>query len=386
MSSKLDRRFYYYLRSILDQEVKLIDFILVHEIYLSTLDLIRFLFILQKKKYKCSLRNPFTYIISCSSHFFPDSEYRKFYRKIKKKNPEDAAQFQEKWAQKELSKEAPIIKVSASTSTSFGSHTYPTGPQRRLSISLRDSVKNVVELLKAHQRSSSLSDIPKMKELSILSTYNIRTYSISAALTFIDQQLFQQICVPDLPSLGRENKYTFSLIREQQEKLKEWVMDEIRSSEDHVIQVRQCIWICKHLKKQRNYNSLFSILRGIEDSGKDIVKELPYKKQTFFQNMLSMYDPERSYRNYRMYVHDKSVAVPCFPIFARDVYLIFEHNVLWLNKTSSKSRARINEEFIQYLSYHYRMLQSSQNVDLIGKIDLDLVKALSFFTQNDRSL
>lgn len=377
MSSKLDKRFYYYLRKILNQATKLQDFILVHEIYLSTVDLFRFLFILQKKKYKCALSYPFTYIISCSNQVFSSSEYKKLHKKIEKKNPEDAMMFRQKYNQREMNREAPIIKLSAAAPSRVRSNS-ATSP-KMLSVSLRDSVKNVVELLKSHQSSSSLSSLSERSESIILSSYNIKKYCISTALTFIDQQLLKQICIPDLPYLGHQNLPSFALIRDQQEKLRDWIMEEIESSLEPAIQVRHCINICKHLKKQRNYNSLLTILRAVEDSAKDILKQLPPSKQLYFQNLLSIYDPEKAYRNYRMYVDDKNVTVPCFPIFARDIFLIFEHNVLWLDTTSSKRDAAINEELIQYTSYHYRILKSSENLNLLGKIDRDIVKTLSFF-------
>jgi len=252
-------------------------------------------------------------------------------------------------------------------------------PIRSSSLSLRDSMNNLMELLRMYQSSTSVSSIIFNSQSTNISYHNIKNYAISSTLTFIDQHLFKRINIPDLPKLGQENLYIFYLIREQQEGLRNWIIDDINKSLNVRNKVCQYIKICKHLKKQHNYNSLFTILKAVEYSSEHIIYNLSHYKQILFFNMLSIFSPEKSYRNYRMYVNKNNKTVPCFPIFARDIYLIFEHNVMWLNE--GRKEEAINEDLIKHVATHYRNLLSAQKVELIGKVDQEILNELVFFDE-----
>jgi len=52
---------------------------------------------------------------------------------------------------------------------------------------------------------------------------------------------------------------------------------------------------------------------------------------------------------------------------------------MWLNAGSKEEM--INEDLIQHVATHYGNLLSAQNVELIGKIDQEIVKELTFFDE-----
>ena len=365
-----------HIKSVLMDKERLQDFLLVHELYLTTSHTFRILFHLLKR-HECSLSHPFTHTLQASGSTFRFKTIKELSERIRKKNGEDAYCFREAW----LSKEPKIrnlcvlgtrqmalvdrtIHQRASTSAIYTTRMLPD--------KFRVSMKSVVESL----YQPDVIDV----DGDILSRKNIKKYFISSALTHIDQQFFKKLSVSDLRFLNRGDGPALNCVRrmaDQHVGILHWFTMKLEESAHPKWTILNVLRVCKHLKKQRNWHSLLPILKALQTIKASMWNGVPAAKQTFFQQLLSIYDPAQAFSNYRLYLRASEARIVCFPFFSRDMYLFFEHNMLWLEE------GNINEDFIALVALHYRYFFSAQNVTLVGRIDEKIVQALTFAEIHD---
>nr|QBK91814.1 MAG: RasGEF domain protein [Pithovirus LCPAC304] len=382
-----------HIKSVLMDKERLQDFLLVHELYLTTSHTFHILFHLLKR-YECSLSHPFTYTLEASGRCFQFKTIKKLSERIRKRNGEDARFFREAWLVKEPKRRNLFvlgtrkmtlvdrsIHQRASTSAIYTTRMLPDKLRastsaiyttRMLPDKFRVSMKSVVESL--HQ-----PDVIDM-DGDILSRKNIKKYFISSALTHIDQQFFKKLSVSDLRYLNRGDGPALNCVRrmaDQHVGILHWFTTKLEESTHPKWTILNVLRVCKHLKKQRNWHSLLPILKALQTIEASMWNGVPTAKQTFFQQLLSIYDPTQAFSNYRLYLRASEARIVCFPFFSRDMYLFFEHNMLWLEE------GNINEDFIALVAQHYRYFCSAQNVTLVGRIDEKIVQALTFAEIHD---
>ncbi len=364
-----------YIKSILMDKEHLQDFLLVHELYLTTSHTFRILFHLLKR-HECSLSHPFTCTLRASSRHFRFKTIKRLSERIRKENGEDAHFFREAWLLKEPKTRNLFVLGTRQTmlvdrtihQRASTSAIYTT---RMLPDKLRVSMKNMVDNI--HQ-----SDF--MEERDILSRKNIKNYFISSALTHIDQQFFKKLSVSDLRYLNRGDGPVHNYVKRlaaQHAGVLRWFTTKLKESTHPKSTILNVLRICKHLKKQRNWHSLLPILKALQTLPPVTWNVVSAAKQTFFHQLLSIYDPALCFSNYRLYSQTSEAQIVCFPFFSRDMYLFFEHNMLWLKP------GMINEDFISLIAQHYRQFCSAQNVILLGRINEKVVQVLTFAEIHD---
>lgn len=220
----------------------------------------------------------------------------------------------------------------------------------------------------------------------ILNHNCIDTYKISSALTYIDQRHLSTFKISDLNPKKRNVKW-LNPILSQQEGLKNYILDSINNSKNPPKLVTHCIRICKHLKTQKNYNSLLTILIGLDSVSKDIWKGVSLSKIKFYKMIFGIYNMDHNYHQYRIYLKENIPIIPCIPILLKDCYLYFEHNTLFDKEKRSipvktlpkKNNYRLNDNFLSGIYQQYQYIKRSQELFLLGKIDNHLIKTLSFY-------
>ncbi len=358
-----------YIKSVLMDKERLQDFLLVHELYLTTSHTFRILLHLLKRS-ECSLSHPFTYTLRASVSTFQFKTIKRLSERIRKGNGEDAYFFREAWLLKEPSTRNLFILGRKTTLVDRSIHQYASTSAlyttRMLPDKLRVSMKSVVGSL---HRSGFME-----AERDILSRKNIKKYFISSALTYIDQQFFKELSVLDLRRLNRGDGPALNYVRrmaDQHVGVLHWFTTELKESTHPKWTILNVLRVCKHLKKQRNWHSLLPILKALQATEPSMWNGIPAAKQAVFQQLMSIYDPAQAFSNYRLYLRTSEAQIVCFPFFSRDMYLFFEHNMLWIE-------TGINEDFITLVAQHYRYFCSAQNVVLVGRIDEKIVQALTF--------
>lgn len=380
-----------YLKTIRDDPGRFTDFLIMHEIFISTPEMMDVLFLVVKYDEFC-LDHPFTFTLQSSTHNFERKDARKLYNRIKKENKEDSVMFRKAWVDNSIQStyhindryvdDCQILRRSSATSriskrlsTNFvGKTSSSVIATKILHDSLRGSFKNILELMR--QPESSF----------LLSVKNLKDRLISSALTYIDRRCFQKLHLKDLASLNRGEKSPkiAKLMGEQQEKVKELFETELKATDNPRIALLTALRICKHLKKQKNYHSLFTVLLAINNVPKEYWDYILAEKRLFFRQMMSIYDPARAYKNYRMYADTPTEPIiVCFPIFSRDMFLFFEHNEKWLEEDERERATLINEEFIHNIAKRYQIAKSAGKVKIQGKIDENIVESLTFVDTND---
>jgi len=392
MLSENSRQVLEYLNSIDDDPDKFMDFLTAHEIYISTPEMMDILFLVVKNDKFC-LEYPFTFTLQSTSHKFKREEARELYYRIKKINKKDSSMFRKVWRDNSIRsiyhindryvEDYQVLRRSSATSRiskrlscnilvdKTSSSVIAT---KMLHDSFRGSLKNVLELMWQPEPSF------------LLCVKNLKDRLISSALTYIDRLFFQKLQLKELALLnrGKKSPKISKLVGEQQEKVKELFEAKLKAADNPRIALLTALRICKHLKKQKNYHSLFTVLLAISNVPEDYWRYISPEKRVFFRKMMSIYDPVRAYKNYRMYAETPTEPIViCFPIFSRDMFLFFEHNEKWLEEDERERGILINDEFIHNIAKQYQIAKSAEKVKIQGKINENIVESLTFVDINE---
>jgi hypothetical protein len=318
---------------------------------------------LYTKKYKFTVKFPFSTLYRHSTENFNFEDFNKWHKIIEKIDERDAKRFRELW----IGGENPSIRCISPRN------------ENSLPLNLRVSLHNVLDLMRSKPsnsltRSMTLATLEPLKsKTSVITRSLVRNYGISSALTFIDRLLFQAAKPADL--YRPEDSALKQRILKQEKGLIKWIKRTVRSANQKTRILSLLIQICKHLKKQRNYHSLFLIVRSLDSLQKELNEEwhrLSDRRKNFFKDIESIYDPAFSFRNYRCYL-DEEPLIPAMTIIYRDIYLLFQHNQLWL------SIGEINEKMTSIFAKNFGYLSQSQSIEYLGRVDMNVVSELSFY-------
>lgn len=361
-----------YINTIVHDYEHLLDFLLLHELYISTKNLIRYLLKIYKKTYKvdeCPIKNIFTFILEHSTHQFTMERIKDLSKRVKKFDEEDAMNLKELWIRKELNCVCEPKGLLTQSSKIRSASAILSG-KSILPIALRNSTKSIIHF----SRIAYHDDF-------VINKHNINEYLITSALTRIDQLFFQKLKVSDLKNLRRtgNNKKDVklvSLIVKQHEGVLNLFINYLKCADNKRDAIIKLLRVSKHLKKQRNFHSLAAIIGALNKVKKEEWEQVPEYLRNYFKSLDDIYDPNKNYKNYRQYVEFYKNIIQCFSIFSRDVFLLFEHNALFL--TNKKGTKTINSDFIRWLSRSYHDFKKCEEVKLIGKLDENILNKLSF--------
>jgi len=330
-----------------------------HEFYIKTLEMCEVLLFIQKK-YTLNLDKPFTRVLrEASTINITKPQMRHIYKRIN--DDVDRECFHTTWNIRQLglreryrnSRESWFTRSHSTFKTRMNSNL--------LHFSLRLSMKSVI---------TAMEDLPS--NLSVLTTNNVGYSRISSVLTYIDKALFEKLQVSDLKRLNKSDaSKTVKKITEQQKGVMQKLILATQNSEEITEALELLLRVCKHLRRQRNFHSLLTVLLVIEEFPENR-KELSLNKKLYFDRLMSIYDPSGAYRNYRMYFGpEKESALGCFPVFSRDMFLLFEHNTFWVD-------GRINEVFLKSAYDQYSALKRGSKIQIVGRVDPRILKELLF--------
>ena len=209
-------------------------------------------------------------------------------------------------------------------------------------------------------------------ETGVLTPRNVEYRRLSSALSYIDKSLIKKLKICDLSGLNREPAPDIAqTIAEQQREVMACLCKEVETSEDKVFAVALLLRVCKHLRRQRNFHSLLTVLLVISEFNEQKASLSP-NKRLYFERLMSIYDPSKAYKNYREYFGPgKESAIGCFPIFSRDMFLIFEHNEVWVD-------GEVNELFLKMVYDQYSALKRACDVKMIGRVEPTILSKLRF--------
>ncbi|KAJ3450892.1 ras guanine nucleotide exchange factor i-related [Anaeramoeba flamelloides] len=202
-----------------------------------------------------------------------------------------------------------------------------------------------------HQSKSAIEippepKVPKNIFNKNLSLFDIDELEIARQITLIDFEIFSQIkpaellnCAWSKPKLKHRAKNVLELI-ERFNEMSQWVATKIIQRErvrDRVKILTKFIMIANHLFKLNNFNSLISIMSGINSSAvhrlKFTFEELAPKNTEIINNFKQLLSGEGSYKKYRKHLHQ--IEPPCVPylgVYLTDITFIEDGNPDYVNE------------------------------------------------------
>uniref|UniRef100_A0A1A7XZ87 Rap guanine nucleotide exchange factor (GEF) 5 n=1 Tax=Iconisemion striatum TaxID=60296 RepID=A0A1A7XZ87_9TELE len=168
----------------------------------------------------------------------------------------------------------------------------------------------------------------------------INTWDVAAALTHLDWSLFKSIHEQELvyytlsraPGAG----YTaaLSVLLQRCNEVQQWVMSEVLmcvSLNKRVQLLKKFIKIAAHCKAQRNLNSAFAIIMGLNTAAVSRLNQTwekcPGKFKKLFSELELITDPSMNHKAYReAFKRMKPPKIPFMPLLLKDITFIHEGN------------------------------------------------------------
>ncbi|XP_047186150.1 rap guanine nucleotide exchange factor 5 isoform X2 [Scophthalmus maximus] len=202
-------------------------------------------------------------------------------------------------------------------------------PQGKLVACRRD----LTEILPPLTDSAELSRRP----VRLLS---INTWDVAAALTHLDWSLFKSIHEQELVyytlshAPGTSHTGALSVLLQRCNEVQQWVMSEVLmcvSLNKRVQLLKKFIKIAAHCKAQRNLNSAFAIIMGLNTAAVSRLNQTwekcPGKFKKLFSELELITDPSLNHKAYReAFKRMKPPKIPFMPLLLKDITFIHEGN------------------------------------------------------------
>ncbi|XP_041867854.1 rap guanine nucleotide exchange factor 5 isoform X1 [Melanotaenia boesemani] len=202
-------------------------------------------------------------------------------------------------------------------------------PQGKLVACRRD----ITEILPPLTDSAELSRRP-------VRLLGINTWDVAAALTHLDWSLFKSVHEQELVyyTLSRSpgSGYTaaLSVLLQRCNEVQQWVMSEVLmcvSLNKRVQLLKKFIKIAAHCKAQRNLNSAFAIIMGLNTAAVSRLNQTwekcPGKFKKLFSELELITDPSLNHKAYReAFKRMKPPKIPFMPLLLKDITFIHEGN------------------------------------------------------------
>uniref|UniRef100_A0A3Q0SBF5 Rap guanine nucleotide exchange factor 5 n=1 Tax=Amphilophus citrinellus TaxID=61819 RepID=A0A3Q0SBF5_AMPCI len=202
-------------------------------------------------------------------------------------------------------------------------------PQGKLAACRRD----LTEILPPLTDSAELSRRP-------VRLLGINTWDVAAALTHLDWSLFKSIHEQELVyytlsrAPGTGHTAALSVLLQRCNEVQQWVMSEVLmcvSLNKRVQLLKKFIKIAAHCKAQRNLNSAFAIIMGLNTAAVSRLNQTwekcPGKFKKLFSELELITDPSLNHKAYReAFKRMKPPKIPFMPLLLKDITFIHEGN------------------------------------------------------------
>ncbi|XP_070840339.1 rap guanine nucleotide exchange factor 5 [Chaetodon trifascialis] len=168
----------------------------------------------------------------------------------------------------------------------------------------------------------------------------INTWDVAAALTHLDWSLFKSIHEQELVyytlsrAPGTGHTAALSVLLQRCNEVQQWVMSEVLmcvSLNKRVQLLKKFIKIAAHCKAQRNLNSAFAIIMGLNTAAVSRLNQTwekcPGKFKKLFSELELITDPSLNHKAYReSFKRMKPPKIPFMPLLLKDITFIHEGN------------------------------------------------------------
>ncbi|XP_074468856.1 rap guanine nucleotide exchange factor 5 isoform X2 [Sebastes fasciatus] len=168
----------------------------------------------------------------------------------------------------------------------------------------------------------------------------INTWDVAAALTHLDWSLFKSVHEQELAYYtlsrvpGTGHTAALSVLLQRCNEVQQWVMSEVLmcvSLNKRVQLLKKFIKIAAHCKAQRNLNSAFAIIMGLNTAAVSRLNQTwekcPGKFKKIFSELELITDPSLNHKAYReAFKKMKPPKIPFMPLLLKDITFIHEGN------------------------------------------------------------
>uniref|UniRef100_A0A3B4TW43 Rap guanine nucleotide exchange factor 5 n=1 Tax=Seriola dumerili TaxID=41447 RepID=A0A3B4TW43_SERDU len=200
----------------------------------------------------------------------------------------------------------------------------------------------------------------------------INTWDVAAALTHLDWSLFKSIHEQELVyyTLSRtpgSHTAALSVLLQRCNEVQQWVMSEVLmcvSLNKRVQLLKKFIKIAAHCKAQRNLNSAFAIIMGLNTAAVSRLNQTwekcPGKFKKLFSELELITDPSLNHKAYReAFKRMKPPKIPFMPLLLKDITFIHEGNKTFHDNL-------VNFEKLHMIADTVRMIRHCQSNEVIG--------------------
>ncbi|XP_078519634.1 rap guanine nucleotide exchange factor 5 isoform X2 [Lissotriton helveticus] len=203
----------------------------------------------------------------------------------------------------------------------------------------------------------------------------MNTWDLAMELTNFDWSLFNSIHEQELIYFtfsrqgNGENTVNLSLLLQRCNEVQLWVATEILLCSQLVKRVqlvKKFIKIAAHCKAQKNLNSFFAIIMGLNTASVSRLSQtwekIPGKFRKLFSELESLTDPSLNHKAYRdMFKKMKPPKIPFMPLLLKDVTFIHEGNKTFLDNL-------VNFEKLHMIADTVRSLRYCRNNQYVGEV------------------
>ncbi|XP_069585905.1 rap guanine nucleotide exchange factor 5 [Ranitomeya imitator] len=218
-----------------------------------------------------------------------------------------------------------------------------------------------------YRRSDTLNPFAENEETQHRSVriLGMNTWDIALELTSFDWSLFNSIHEQELiyftfSRQGKgENTLNLSLLLQRCNEVQLWVATEILLCSQlgkRVQLVKKFIKIAAHCKAQRNLNSFFAIIMGLNTASvcrlSQTWEKIPGKLKKLFSELESLTDPSLNHKAYRdAFKKMKPPKIPFMPLLLKDVTFIHEGNKTFLDNLVNFEKLHMIADTVRSLRY-----------------------------------
>ncbi|XP_066440770.1 rap guanine nucleotide exchange factor 5 isoform X2 [Eleutherodactylus coqui] len=218
-----------------------------------------------------------------------------------------------------------------------------------------------------YRKSDTLNPFPESEETQQRSVriLGMNTWDIALELTSFDWSLFNSIHEQELiyftfSRQGKaENTLNLSLLLQRCNEVQLWVATEILLCSQlgkRVQLVKKFIKIAAHCKAQRNLNSFFAIIMGLNTASVSRLSQtwekIPGKLKKLFSELESLTDPSLNHKAYRdAFKKMKPPKIPFMPLLLKDVTFIHEGNKTFLDNLVNFEKLHMIADTVRSLRY-----------------------------------
>ncbi|XP_022529708.2 rap guanine nucleotide exchange factor 5b [Astyanax mexicanus] len=230
---------------------------------------------------------------------------------------------------------------------------------------------------------SPVMDNSQMQQ-PVVRMLGMNTWDMAVALTNCDWSLFSNLQEKELVyfTLSRDScaghTVALELLLQRCNEVQQWVMTEVLLCPalcKRVQLLKKFIKIAAHCKAQRNLNSFFAIIMGLNTAAisrlSQTWEKVPGKFKKLFSELESLTDPSFNHKAYRdAFKKMKSPKIPFLPLLLKDITFIHEGNKTFLDKLVNFEKLHMIADMVRII----RQCQADRMGNMLTQKDSPEVK------------